>query len=248
VTKILEDGDIYFLYRPRVDEEQVESLDDIQRLLVVLRPWRDQLLRLLVVGRKRLPEVAEHERSWWFVDRVVRRPEDLHEALDQRTYRTRTRGERVQPPARQAGEGAYVIARHNDHTHLAYQLERPARPGEAQRDLNLEPQASYIVSVKNPHAPAPPGIGRPPAREAELPPELMERFQVRRFIPLDPPDVLNYPGTEILLIGAAQDAARELGLDLDTEVEKAARSTIFADLRIGCHDRPLEPLFTGDWR
>jgi hypothetical protein len=40
---------------------------------------------------------------------------------------------------------------------------------------------------------------------------------------------------------------QELGLDLDTEVEKAARSTIFADLRIGCHDRPLEPLFTGDW-
>jgi hypothetical protein len=32
------------------------------------------------------------------------------------------------------------------------------------------------------------------------------------------------------------------------EVEKAARSTIFDDLRIGWRDRPLEPLFTGDWR
>lgn len=33
VTEILEDGDIYFLYRPRLAAEQVDSLDDIQRLL-----------------------------------------------------------------------------------------------------------------------------------------------------------------------------------------------------------------------
>jgi len=44
------------------------------------------------------------------------------------------------------------------------------------------------------------------------------------------------------------DAAQELGVDLEAEVEKAARSTMFDDLRIGRQDRPLEPFLTGDWR
>lgn len=247
-AEILEDGDIYFAYRPRVDDERVESIDDVQRLFVVLRPWPKEHLRLLVVGRKRLPRIAEHERSWWFVDTVVSRPEELREALERRAYSTRTRGERVQPPARPVGEGAYVIARHRDHTHLAYRLELPSRPGAAQRELNIEPEASYVVSVKNPNVPSPPGIGRPGVGDPELPRELLDRFRGRRFIPLDPPDFLDYPGVELVLIGAARDAAEELDLDLDAEVERAPRSTIFEDLRIGRHDRPVEPLFSGDWR
>jgi hypothetical protein len=248
MADILEDGDAYFLYRPRVNEEQVGSLDEVQRLLVVLRPWRRDTLRLLVVGRKRLPDVTEHERSWWFVDRVVYWPDELREALDQRTYQTKTRGERTQPPARPAGEGAYLIARHDDHTHLAYQLERPSPPGPVQRDLNIAQQASYVVTVKNPRLQPPPGFGRPRIGAAGFPSELLERFRGRRFIPLDPPEFLDYPGAEIVLIGAARDAARELDVDLDAEVEKGAGSTIFDDLRIGRHDRPVEPLLVGTWR
>jgi hypothetical protein len=253
MAEILEDGDSYFLYRPRVDEEQVSSLDEVQRLLVVLRPRREDThradtLRLLVVGRKRLPDVTEHERSWWFVDRVVHRPEELSEALDHRTYQTKTRGERTQPPARPAGEGAYLIARHNGHTHLAYQLDRPSPPGPVQRDLNIARQASYVVTVKNPRLPAPPGFGRRRIGAAGFAPELLERFRGRHFIPLDPPEFLDYPGAEIVLIGAARDAARELDVDLDAEVEKAAGSTIFDDLRIGRYDRPVEPLLAGTWR
>lgn len=248
MADILEEGDIYFFYRPRVNEADVRSLDEVQRLLLVLRPWREDPLRLLVVGRKRLPAVTEHERSWWFVDRVVHRPEDLREALDARTYQTKTRGERTQPPARPAGEGAYIIARHERHTHLAYQLELPSQRGPVQQDLNIEPQASYVITVKNPRLPVPPGVGRPSTGEADIPPELMERFRGRRFIPLDPPAFLDYPGAQLVLIGAARDAARELDVDLDAEVEKAARSTIFDDLRIGRHDRPLEPLLVGAWR
>jgi hypothetical protein len=248
MAETLEDGDIYFLYRPRVGEEQVESVADVQRLLVVLHPWREQRLRLLVVGAKRLPRISGHERSWCFVDKVVDRPEELREALEQRTYRTKTRGERVQPPARPAGEGAYVIARHDGHTHLAYELERPREPGEVQRELNIEREASYVVNVKNPRTPPPPGTGRPGRDTVALPRELQDRFGTRRFIPLDPPDFLDHPGTELVLIGAAEDASEELGVDLDTEVEKAARRTIFDDLRISSRDRPVEPLFAGRWR
>jgi hypothetical protein len=249
VTEILEDGDIYLLYRPRVGDPRVESFDEVQRLLVVLHPWRGRRrLRLLVVGRKRLPEIEEHDRFWAFVDEVTDRPEQLRDALDRRAYRTRTRGEREQGPARPVAEGAYAIARHDDHTHLAYQLELPHRPGAPQHDLNIEPEASYVVTVKNPQAPSPPGVGRPGPGKAKLPPGLQERFGSRRFAALDPPDFLDHPGTEVVLIGAAHDASAELHLDLDAEVERAARSSIFDDLRIGRADRPVAPLLSGQWR
>jgi hypothetical protein len=248
MAQILEEGDIYFFYRPKVDEERAKSLEDVQRLLVVLRPWGVERLRLLVVGRKRLPEITEHERFWWFVDLVARTPEELRESLGERTYETKTRGVRTQPPARPAGEGVYVIARHDGHTHMAYELEQPRQLGPVQRELRIELEASYVVSVKNPQVSAPPGVGRPAIGEPELPPELREQFRGRRFAPLDSTNFLDYPGAEIVLIGAAQDAAQELGVDLDAELEKAARSTIFDDLRIAGHDRPLEPLFGGDWR
>ncbi len=234
MAEVLENGDIYFLYRPRVGDESVASLDEVQRLMIVLHPWRGRSrLRLLVVGRKRLPRVDEHERFWAYVDTVADRPEELHEVLNERTYMTKTRGERHQPAARPAGEGAYVIARHDNHTHLAYRLRLPTRTGASQRDFNIEQEASFIVAVRNPDAP-------PTARMRALVP--------RRFAPLDPPEFLDHSGVDLVIIGATRDASAELGLALDSELERAARSTIFDDLRIRPDERPIEPLFAGDWR
>jgi hypothetical protein len=130
----------------------------------------------------------------------------------------------VQPLARPIGEGSYVIARHDGHPHLAYRLELRGRPGAPQRDLHVEPEASYIVSVKNPQVPSPPGIGRPRTRHAAAPPLSWSSLERRATPP------------------------RELDLDLDGEVEKAARHTIFEDQRIGRQDRPVESLFAGRWR
>ena len=249
MAEVLEDGDIYFLYRPRVEEPNAESLADVQRLLVILHPWRGRRrLRLLVVGRKQLPAIDVHDRFWAFVDAVADRPEQLHEALDARSYGTRTRGQRHQEPTRPAAEGAYCIARHDDHTHLAYQLELPHRLGAAQHELQIESEASYVVTVKNPSQPSPPGVGLASSSRAELPASLLGRFRGRRFAPLDPPGFLDHTGTEIVLIGAAHDASAELAVDLDQEVERAARNSIFDDLRIGRQERPTEPLFTGRWR
>jgi hypothetical protein len=152
---------------------------------------------------------------------------------------------RTQPAARPAGEGAYVIARHDGHTHLAYELERPREPGEVQRDLNIEREASYVITVKSPQAPPLRGTGRD---RPALPHDLLDRFGRRRFIPLDPPDYLDYAGIELVLIGAAQDASEELGVDLDAEVERAASHTIFDDLRISQREHPIEPLLAGQWR
>lgn len=58
----METGDIHFLYRPVVEEEEPEGLGDVQNFFVVLHPRGRDHLRLLVVGRKRLPDVGETER------------------------------------------------------------------------------------------------------------------------------------------------------------------------------------------
>ena len=73
----LERGDIFFVFRPVVGEENPSRLTDVQRFFIVLKPDGRQMFRLLVVGRKRLPEAGVHERFWGFVDRVERSAEAL---------------------------------------------------------------------------------------------------------------------------------------------------------------------------
>jgi hypothetical protein len=53
MANVLERGNIYFAYRPRVEEDA--ALEDIQRFFMILSPYDSQQYRLLVVGRKRLP-------------------------------------------------------------------------------------------------------------------------------------------------------------------------------------------------
>jgi hypothetical protein len=194
VSEVREQGDVLFFYRPRLQAQEVDDLSDIQRFFVILRPDDPPRYRRLIVGRKRLGDPGSHEREWAFVVQVTDDPNQLREALEE------------DPPARPAGEGRYAIAEHGGHTHLVYVLERPREPGEVQRALNIRPQASYIVAVRNPDAPAPPGAGLPEHRRAVYPPELRERFGTRRFIPADPPELLDHPGTELVLIGAAETA------------------------------------------
>jgi len=47
--------------------------------------------------------------------------------------------------ARPAGEGKYA--------ELEYILEIPEQPGEAQKELGIQKEASYVISVINPKRP-----------------------------------------------------------------------------------------------
>ncbi|GAA3339231.1 hypothetical protein GCM10020358_22270 [Amorphoplanes nipponensis] len=242
----LEAGTIYFFYRPRVVDEHVGSLDDVRRLQIVLHPWAGQSLRLLVLGNKRLPDSTAQERAWCFVDRVAPGPEDLDESLGERTYRTRTRGLRVQPAARPVGEGAYLIGRHGDHTHLAFELEAPRRPGAAQRELGIAAEAGYLVAVRNPAAPPSPEEGRRRPHGPLAVGVPAAHFGDRRFIPLDPPELLDHRGIDLVLLSAGPQAARELGLRPEPGAESVAHRTLIEDLRIGRRHRLLEPLSAGE--
>jgi hypothetical protein len=248
---ILERGDIFFLYRPRVDEEQVAGLEGVQRLVVVLRPDRGRVYRRILIGRKRFPDpdAAGTQRYWAFVERVGRRAEEVSEDLGREQRQTRTRGTRVQPEARPAGEGRYAIVDHDGHSHLVYELELPDQLGSVQRDLQIRPEASYILTVINPRRPAPPAIGPRLSRRAELPEELIERFGERRFVPATP-ELLDHEGVELVLIAAGRDVrgAEAEDLDLDAERETRATAELIRELELSPHDRPTEPLTTGEWR
>jgi hypothetical protein len=245
MSEILEQGDVFFFYRPRVGVEEVRGLDDVQRFFCVLEPDEREILRRVVVGRKRLPQPDAHEREWAFVAEVASDPAQIRDDLERKTYETKTRGVRVQPEARPVGEGRYAVVDHNGHTHLAYVLELPREPGEAQELFGIHPQASYIVAVRNPDAAAPAGAGLSPRRRPELPAEIRERFGSRRFIALNPPDVLDCEGVELVIIGASKEAERELGIHIDTEDESLDTAELFARLRLSPDEIPVDPLVTG---
>jgi hypothetical protein len=104
-AEILERGEILFLYRPRVEEKDPSGLGDVQRFYIVLRPKGGTRSRLLLIGRKRLPEVTAHERAWGFMDLVTDDAGTLERVLRGGERETKTRGERPQPAARPAGAG-----------------------------------------------------------------------------------------------------------------------------------------------
>lgn len=236
-AEILERGDIYFVYRPKVEEEFPRGLDDVQRLYMILSPEGEQRYRLVAIGRKRMPHVDEGgEQHWAFVEMVASEARDVEEELRATTYETKTRGERHLP-----------AARYRDHTHLAYALELPEEPDEVQWEMNIKEEASYVISVKNPEKPSPRGAGLGEEREADYPERLQEWFGDRRFVAVDPPDFLDHEGAEVILVGATGNVSRELGIELDPQRETEGTAEIFEDLRMAKSHHPVEPLFKGKW-
>ena len=187
-SEILERGNIYFLYRPKVQQEHPRSEKDVERFYVVLSPEGKELYRKIIIGQKGLPRIHNGgERNWAFVNKVTQDARQLEEDFQQIEYDTKTRGEREIPAVRPAGEGVYAIVRHEDHTHLAYSLELPEKPREVQDAFHIEEEASYIISIKNPEKGSPPQAGLRGEQKAEYPKELLQRFSDRRFANADPP-------------------------------------------------------------
>jgi hypothetical protein len=83
MANVLERGNIYFVYRPKVEHASAKGIEDIQRFFVILSPFGKARYRLIVIGRKRLPAIGDtHERNWGFVQKVASNP---HEIEDERS-------------------------------------------------------------------------------------------------------------------------------------------------------------------
>lgn len=201
MSQHIEEGDIYFFYRPKINFDKVRSIEDVQRFHLVMVP-DEGAARMFVVGKKRLPEIPEsHSKSperEWMINSMAAKPKDIGIALGPEAYETSTRGEQRQGEAIPAGEGRYVIFERKEDTRLAYKLFSPNKPGKAQKELGILPEATFILSVKNPAV----SVSGFPDEKPEYPKKLQKMFADKRWIDVSDPRLLDYENAQLLLIGA----------------------------------------------
>src|ERR671932_514231 len=257
-AEILEQGDIYFFYRPKKGAEEVKGIEDVRRFFMVTAPEQDNndkspLYRLFVIGKKSLPEVRKtearaSERYWARVGGVFKDANELTKELLSDEFR---KGDAARP----VGEGKYAIIKHGNHAELAYILEMPKEPGEAQQELGIEKEASYIVSVVNPRKPAASSVadgGKYPSTEEipMYPEELLKEFgENDTFVSLSRDTrFLDYQNAQVILSGAREGRdviKNDIGIEITEEDETQQSADIFNKLKIRKEKLPIKPLTEG---
>jgi hypothetical protein len=259
-SEILEQGDIYFFYRPKKGAEEVKGIEDVRRFFMVTAPEEEEnnnksrLYRLFIIGKKSLPEVRKtearaSERYWARVGGIFKEPDELARELFSDEFR---KGDAARP----VGEGKYAIVQHQNHAELAYILEMPKEPGEAQKELGIEKEASYIVSVINPKKPSAStggrGAGSLPSTEepVKYPEEVLKEFdETENFVSLaKDTKFIDYQNAQIILIGAREgrDVIRsEMGIEIAEESPLQQSADIFNKLKVRKEQVPIRPLTEG---
>ncbi|CUS10425.1 unnamed protein product [Tuber aestivum] len=211
---VLEKGLVYFFFRSKVAVESAGGLEDVKRGYIVLKPLKlgegvsvggegskgEGKCRLLAVPKKRLP-TRGFEKFLTFVEEPNITVRDLKDRfLKGSRYTTKTRGERVDSAAEPIGEGVYALVKHPKErsSHLAYHLTIPEHASEIQSEFGIKDRGSFIVSVKNPSAPAPRSVAI--ADPAEFPKEVMDEFGGLRWLPLGR-EHLECKNAQMLFIG-----------------------------------------------
>jgi hypothetical protein len=256
--EILEQGDIYFFYRPKKGAEEVKGIKDIRRFFMVTAPERtkdtkengdkNQFYRLFVIGKKSLPEIRKSEaraseRYWARVGGIFKDANELTKELLSDEFR---KGDAARP----VGEGKYAIVRYHQHAELAYILEMPEQPGEAQNELGIQKEASYVISVINPKKIPAPTAGYPSTEEPpKYPEEVLKDFnETENFVPLTRnTKFIDYQNAQIILIGAREgrDVIKsEIGIEIE-EDESHQPADIFNKLKVRKDQVPIRPLTEG---
>lgn len=260
-SDILEQGDIYFFYRPKKNSSKVKDIDDIRRFFMVTAPdkqnnnkytsknTRGKFYRLFVIGKKALPEIRKSEaraseRYWARVGGIFEDQNDLAKELFSDEFRE---GDAARP----VGAGKYVIVRHQKHAEIAYILETPYKPGDAQEELGIEKEASYIISVINPKSHVPEGF--PSAEEhPKYPEEVLKEFdESENFTSLfEDTRLIDFPNAQVILIGAREgkDIIKDdLGIDIDLDDDNKRKKDldILNKLKTSFKNVPTKPLTEG---
>jgi hypothetical protein len=253
-SDILEQGDIYFFYRPKKGAEEVKGIEDVRRFFMVTAPEeqendsKSRLYRLFIIGKKSLPEIREtearaSERYWARIGGIFKDPNELTKELLSDEFR---KGDAARP----VGEGKYAIVKHQNHAELAYILEMPNEPGEAQNELGIEKEASYIISVINPKVPrtASAGASLPSTEEpVKYPEEVLKEFdETENFVSLaKDTKFIDYQNAQVILIGAREGRdviKREIGIEI---AESSQSADIFNKLKVRKDQVPIRPLTEG---
>ena len=233
-SSILEKGIIYFFFRARVNVENPQDIQDIARSYFVLRPiphgaklgdgtiGDENNSRLIALPKKVLP-VSGKDKFMVFVEKAkssfATLKEDFMSASD---YATKTAGTSHTPAVTPFAEGIYAITTTGRESHLAYMITIPNELGEVQKDVGIKESGSFVVSAKNPKFPGPANtnIGKDPGFSEEI----MSEFRDLRWMPLQP-KLLDYEGTQFLLIGedissATEQLPRDEKQDKDSPMEE----------------------------
>jgi DNA-binding PadR family transcriptional regulator len=270
-VKILEQGDIFFFFRPKVSAKDIKSIEDVRRFYMVLSPEEEQkiiddtnnndtnskekkIYRLFIIGKKSLPEIRKtearsSERFWAQVGGIFYDSKNLVEDLTADEYR---KGDTARP----VGEGKYAIIEHQNHAELAFILEMPQEIGEAQKELGIQKEASYIITVINPYKPVSEGYTTAEAERPKYPKDVQNYLTKTegKFIPLSQNlALINYQNAQIILIGAREGKdviKQEIGLDIETEEgkENLFSSDIFTKLKIRKEQVPIKPIIEGKFQ
>jgi hypothetical protein len=270
-AEILEQGDIYFFYRPKKAAEEVKGIEDVRRFFMVTAPEQEennnnnnnsskknQLYRLFVIGKKSLPEIRKSEarsseRYWARVGGIFTDPNELTKELFSDEFR---KGDAARP----VGEGKYaiIIVKHHqnqNHAELAYILEMPKEPGEAQRELGIEKEASYIISVINPKKSAasavPEGGNYPSTEEIPMyPEEILKEFNDSDIFVSLTRDTrfIDYQNAQVILTGVREGRdviKHDIGIEISDEDETQQSADIFTKLKVRKDQVPIKPLTEG---
>ncbi|KAL5374307.1 hypothetical protein DPSP01_012046 [Paraphaeosphaeria sporulosa] len=246
-SNILEKGIVYFFTRNRVGIEDSESIGDLARTYFVLRPLPIgtklgegalpdlENNRLLALPKKVFPK-SHSDRFMAFVEKANTTIQDLKDSFFKGDeYETRTQGTRRVEPVATVAEGVYFITRTEDRsTHLVYAITIPSKLGEVQEDLGLREQGSFVISVKNPQRPGPANSNLP--QGPYFPKEFFEEFRGLAWSEVKP-KYLDYPNTQILLIGehtdnAVQATTKDQKHDKDTPKEELEKLEHEDELRV----------------
>jgi len=126
----------------------------------------------------------------------------------------------------------------------------PKEPGEAQKELGIEKEASYIITVINPNKPAPKGY--PSAEESPTYPDsVLKEFSANEsFIPLSKNlKLIDYQNAQIILIGAREGRdviKNEVAIEIEeNENQQQQTADIFTKLKVQRDKVPIKPLIEG---
>ncbi|MGN6348980.1 MAG: hypothetical protein ACTHLL_04440, partial [Candidatus Nitrosocosmicus sp.] len=117
-NEILEQGNIYFFYRPKKNSPEVKGMDDVRRFFMVTAPEttpeykqnssddKNQFYRLFIIGKKSLPEIRKSEarsseRFWARVGGIFKEKKEITDELFSDEFR---KGDVARP----AGIGKYA--------------------------------------------------------------------------------------------------------------------------------------------
>lgn len=238
MTQTIETGEIHFFYRSKLDTEKPSGADDLQRLYLALVPDDRKRARLFIVGRKQMPDIIPgesnpSERNWLLLSELGA-PDGIGKALHPVRYVTETEGERQTPQAIPVGSGHYVIAPRDGSTQLAYRLLSPQNIGEAQKALNIQDEARYVIAVRNPSVKVP---GFPKA-QPDYPKDISEKFAEERWIGVSDSRLLDHENAQCVLIGAKEEAK-------PFEISSRGKADPFETFELDRGDWPDDPLEKG---